>query len=511
MKAIPLGLLFMACVATSLPAISASAQDARSADRVAPAYPGLEPLVPTNTQILDAIPAPLPLAETPPGSLPAAAPETEPAAIIASAMARLPPEPEVAQPLTEPTLVDAATISAGDTAWVLTATTLVLLMTLPGLALFYTGMVRKKNMLGTIVHSVATACVVTLLWIMVGYSIAFTPGSLYLGGFDRVMLSGMEYLKETSQLTVHHLAPSIPESVFVMFQMTFAIITPALITGAFAERMKYSALLLFVSAWSLIVYAPVAHWVWEPGGWLAMRGVLDFAGGTVVHINAGVSGLVAALIIGPRLGFGKEPMPPHNLVLTVIGASLLWVGWFGFNAGSAVAADGRAGMAMLVTQIATAAAALAWMAAEWIRRGKPSVLGLVSGAVAGLVAITPASGFVGMGGAIVIGLAAGVACYWGATSLKSIFGYDDSLDVFGVHAVGGIVGALLTGVFAVKSIGGVDGNVANQAFGVLVTVVYSAGMTAVILLVIKMMIGLRVTPEQEREGLDLELHGEHVV
>ncbi|MGV3741656.1 MAG: ammonium transporter [Burkholderiaceae bacterium] len=426
-------------------------------------------------------------------------------------IAKTNPPPSSSLPLTEPTLIDASKISAGDTAWMLTATALVLLMTIPGLALFYTGMVRKKNMLGTIVHSFVTACIATVLWVVIGYSIAFTPGSPYMGGFDRMMLEGMSFLKEAGQLTVHHLAPSIPESVFVMFQMTFAIITPALITGAFAERMKYSALLLFIAFWSVLVYAPVAHWVWEPTGFLAAMGVLDFAGGTVVHINAGISGLVAALIVGPRIGFGKEPMPPHNLVLTVIGASLLWVGWFGFNAGSAAAADGRAGMAMLTTQIASACAALSWMCAEWVRRDKPSVLGLVSGAVGGLVAITPASGFVGVAGAVVIGLVAGVACYWGATSLKAMLGYDDSLDVFGVHAVGGIVGALLTGVFAVKNIGGMDASLAKQAFGVVVTVVYSGGMTALILGMINALIGLRMTPEQEREGLDLELHGEHVV
>ena len=296
----------------------------------------------------------------------------------------------------------------------------------------------------------------------------------------------------------------------MMFQMTFAIITPALITGAIAERMKFSALLLFISLWSLCVYAPVAHWVWEPTGWLAARGVLDFAGGTVVHINAGISGLVAAYILKPRIGFGKEAMAPHNLVLTVIGASLLWVGWFGFNAGSADAADGRAGMAMLVTQLATATAALSWMAAEWFRRGKPSVLGLVSGAVSGLVAITPASGYVDASGALVIGLVSGVACYWGATSLKARFNYDDSLDVFGVHAVGGIVGALLTGVFAVKAIGGVEGSILTQLVGVLATIAYSGIMTALLLTVVGQVTGLRVTPEQEREGLDLALHGEQV-
>lgn len=419
--------------------------------------------------------------------------------------------PPPAEPLLRPTLVAASAISAGDTAWMLMSSALVLLMTLPGLALFYTGMVRKKNALGTMAHSVVAACVVTVLWIVIGYSIAFTPGTPWLGGAGRAMLDGMEFIKDAGKLTVHHLAPTVPESVFVMFQLTFAIITPALITGAFAERMKFSALILFVAIWSLLVYAPVAHWVWEPGGWLASKGVLDFAGGTVVHINAGISGLVAAIIVGPRIGFGREPMPPHNLVLTVVGASLLWVGWFGFNAGSAVAADGRAGMAMLVTQLATATGALAWMAAEWMRRGKPSVLGLVSGAVAGLVAITPASGFVAADGALAIGAIAGVACYWGATSLKSMLGYDDSLDVFGVHAIAGIAGALLTGVFAVKEIGGVSGSLAVQGFGVLVTVIYAGVMTALILGLVHAVVGLRVTPEQEQDGLDLQQHGEHVL
>lgn len=414
-------------------------------------------------------------------------------------------------PITTPTLVNATTISAGDTAWMLTSTALVLLMTIPGLALFYAGMVRKKNALATVAHSVATTCIVTIIWVVLGYSLVFTPATPYLGSLDRLLLHGMVFLKDAGQLTVHHVATTIPESVFMMFQMTFAIITPALITGAFAERMKFSAFLLFITLWSLIVYVPVAHWVWEPTGWLAARGVLDFAGGTVVHINAGISGLVAALIIGPRSGFGKEPMPPHNLVLTVIGAALLWVGWFGFNAGSAGAADGRAGYAMLVTQLAAAVSAMAWMCVEWLRRGKPSVLGIVSGAVAGLVAITPASGFVDVTGAFVIGAVAGVACYWGATSLKAMGRYDDSLDVFGVHAIGGIVGALLTGVFALKSIGGVEGSLSNQAFGVAVTVIYSGAMTAVILGIVRLLTGLRVTPEQEREGLDLELHGEHVL
>ena len=418
----------------------------------------------------------------------------------------------VTQIVATSSFVSVSAISAGDTAWMLMATALVLLMTIPGVALFYTGMVRKKNVLATMAHSFVAVCIVTVLWVVIGYSLAFTPGSSpWLGGLDRFMLNGMDYIKETGQVTVHNIAPSIPESVFMMFQLTFAIITPALITGAFAERMKFSAVVVFITRWALLVYAPVAHWVWEPTGWLASMGVLDFAGGTVVHINAGVSGLVAALIVGPRVGFGRIPMPPHNLVLTVIGASLLWVGWFGFNAGSAGAADGRAGMAMMVTQLATAAAALTWMFTEWAMRGKPSVLGMVSGAVAGLVAITPASGFVGVTGAFAIGIAAGVACYWGATWLKSAAGYDDSLDVFGVHAIGGIVGALLTGIFAVKSIGGAEGSVMTQAIGVVSTVIYASVTTGLILFVIDKTIGLRVDMDQENEGLDIDQHGEQVI
>jgi Amt family ammonium transporter len=309
---------------------------------------------------------------------------------------------------------------------------------------------------------------------------------------------------------VSHIATNIPESVYMMFQMTFAIITPALIAGAFAERMKFSAMLLFMALWSLLVYSPIAHWVWEPGGWLASKGVLDFAGGTVVHINAGIAGLAAALVLGKRVGYGRESMAPHNLTLTLIGASLLWVGWFGFNAGSAVAADGRAGMAMMVTQVATGVAALAWMFAEWFLRGKPSVLGIASGAVAGLVAITPASGFVDASGAILIGIAAGVICFFTATSLKHALGYDDSLDAFGVHCVGGVVGALLTGVLNVKEISGVDGSLMTQALGVGVTLVYGFVASIVILKVVDMVVGLRVTEEEEREGLDLALHGERV-
>jgi ammonium transporter, Amt family len=412
---------------------------------------------------------------------------------------------------TEPQLVAVDKISAGDTAWMLASTALVLMMTIPGLALFYGGMVRKKNVLATLMQSFAITCLVTMLWWLVGYSWAFTPGgSPYLGGSSRFLMHGMTFMKDANKLTVSHLALTIPETVYAMFQLTFAIITPALIAGAFADRMKFSALLVFMCLWSLVVYAPIAHWVWEPSGWLAVKGVLDYAGGTVVHINAGIAGLASCLVLGKRLGYGKDPMPPHNLTLTVVGASLLWVGWFGFNAGSAVAADGRAGMAMAATQIATAAAALAWMFVEWLAKGKPSVLGIASGAVAGLVAITPASGFVGPSAAVVIGIAAGVVCFLATTSLKRVMGYDDSLDAFGVHCIGGIVGALLTGVFASKEIAGVEGSVITQLWGVLTTLIYGFAMSFVILKLIDMTIGLRVTEDQEREGLDIALHGESV-
>ncbi|CAG4895237.1 ammonium transporter [Paraburkholderia gardini] len=411
-----------------------------------------------------------------------------------------------------PFSVDSSKINSGDTAWMLTSTALVLFMTIPGLALFYGGMVRKKNVLATLMQSFAITCVVTIVWTVVGYSLAFTPGGSFLGGFSRVFLTGMNYIKgdKATTLTVSHLAPTIPETVYFVYQMTFAIITPALITGAFADRMKFSAMLVFMTLWSILVYSPIAHMVWEPTGWLASAGILDFAGGTVVHINAGIAGLVCCLVLGKRVGYGKEAMAPHNLTLTLIGGAMLWVGWFGFNAGSAVAADGRAGFAMLTTQVATAMAALSWMFAEWIAKGKPSVLGIVSGAVAGLVAITPASGFVGVTGSLVIGLVAGVVCFWSATWLKHKLGYDDSLDAFGVHCVGGIVGALLTGVFAVKDIGGADGSVILQAKGVLTTLIYSGVMSYILLKIIDMVIGLRVTEEEEREGLDVVLHGEHV-
>ena len=405
---------------------------------------------------------------------------------------------------------EAPTLDTGNTAWMLTSTALVLMMTIPGLALFYGGMVRKKNVLATAMQSFAITCLITVLWMVVGYSIAFTDGgdfNAYMGGFSKVFLAGMEK---------GSLSGTLPESVFMTFQMTFAIITPALITGAFADRMKVSSMMVFMGAWVILVYAPICHMVWG-GGFLAKEGVLDFAGGTVVHINAGVAGLVAAIVLGKRKNYGTENMAPHNLVLSLIGASLLWVGWFGFNAGSALAANETAGMAMAVTQIATAAAALAWMFAEWALRGKPSVLGILSGAVAGLVAITPASGFVTPMGALVIGLVAGVACFWGATSLKKMAGYDDSLDAFGVHGIGGIVGALLTGVFAAESIGGVagllegnPGQVVTQGVGIIATIVYGAIATFIILKVIDLIMGLRVKEEDEVVGLDLSLHGESV-
>jgi Amt family ammonium transporter len=402
-------------------------------------------------------------------------------------------------------------LDSGDTAWMLTSTALVLMMTIPGVALFYGGMVRKKNVLATVMQSFAVTCLVTVLWMVVGYSFAFTEGTPFLGGTGRFLLVGM------TLDSVNGLAKTIPESVYMCFQMTFAIITPALICGAFADRMKFSALLWFVGLWSVLVYAPIAHWVWGADGFLNGAGVLDFAGGTVVHINSGVAGLMAALVLGRRRGYGSEPMAPHNLVLSVIGASLLWVGWFGFNAGSATAANGNAGMAMAVTQIAAATAALAWMFAEWAKKGKPSVLGIVSGAVAGLVAITPASGFVDPRGALVIGVAAGVVCYWATTGLKHVMGYDDSLDAFGVHGVGGAVGALLTGVLAVAWVGGagksglIDGNphqVLVQLYGIAVTVAYDAVVSLILLKLVDLAIGLRVDTDTEREGLDLAIHGE---
>ncbi len=412
-------------------------------------------------------------------------------------------------------LAQEATLDSGDTAWMLTATALVLFMTIPGLALFYGGMVRSKNILSVMMQCFAITGLMSILWMVYGYSLAFdttgmeagvTNFNSFVGGLDRAFLSG---------LTPDSLVGAFPESVFITFQMTFAIITPALIVGAFAERMKFSAMLVFMGVWFTLVYAPIAHMVWGgDGGLMWDWGVLDFAGGTVVHINAGIAGLVACLVLGKRKGFPTTPMAPHNLGLTLVGAAMLWIGWFGFNAGSAVAANGTAGMAMLVTQIATAAAALGWMFAEWIGHGKPSALGIASGVVAGLVAITPAAGTVGPMGALIIGLVSGVVCFFCATSLKRKLGYDDSLDAFGVHGVGGIVGALLTGIFAAPMLGGF-GEVENiglqlwiQFKGVLFTVVYTGIVTYLILKAVDLVMGLRVNEEQETVGLDLSLHNE---
>jgi ammonium transporter, Amt family len=425
---------------------------------------------------------------------------------------------------------EAPKLDSGDTAWMLTSTALVLLMTIPGLALFYAGMVRKKNILATMMQSFIICCLVTVVWMIAGYSLAFTNGSAYIGDLSRFFLSGIGEAWDKPFIlgagSGNEQPQTIPESVYMMFQMTFAIITPGLIAGAFADRMKFSALCVFIVLWSLLVYSPVAHWVWSATGWLGagvagLPGAADFAGGTVVHINAGIAGLVCCLVMGKRVGYGSENMSPANLSLAVIGASLLWVGWFGFNAGSAVAANGRAGMAMTVTQIATAAAALAWTFAEWTTKGRPSVLGAISGAVAGLVAITPASGFVLPGPALVIGIVAGAVCFWSATGLKHMLGYDDSLDAFGVHGVGGIVGALLTGVFAYGpftatkdapngvNIGGLP-QFEAQVIAVCATLVWSGAVTFIILKIIDAVIGLRVTAEEEREGLDIVLHGEQL-
>ncbi len=403
---------------------------------------------------------------------------------------------------------ETAILNSGDTAWMLTATALVLFMTIPGLSLFYAGMVRSKNVLSVLMQCFAITSLMTVLWVLYAYSIAFGGEGPYWGGLDKMFLKG---------IGVDTLSGSIPETVFMTFQMTFAIITPALIVGAFAERMKFSAMLVFMTLWMTVVYAPICHWVWGDGGWLGNKGILDFAGGTVVHINAGMAGLVAAIILGKRKGYPSTQMPPHNLGYTLMGASMLWVGWFGFNAGSELAADGVAGMAMAVTQIATAAAALSWMFVEWGKHGKPSALGIASGAVAGLVAITPASGAVGPMGALAIGFASGVGCFFASTLVKRLLGYDDSLDVFGIHAIGGIIGAVLTGVFCAESLGGagfgdgitsIGSQVKIQSLGVGATLIYTGIMSAIILKVIDGIMGLRVSDDEEMEGLDLALHNE---
>ncbi|MBI1199465.1 MAG: ammonium transporter [Phenylobacterium sp.] len=446
----------------------------------------------------------------------AAAPEAAPAPDAGAVTATPAEAPATASEAAEPAAPEPVLMAhqkkleldGGAAAWILTSTALVLMMTVPGLALFYGGMVRKKNFIATVAQSFAITCVVTLVWMGITYGMSFgvNPSeglNKYVGSFSLIFLKGVTID------TAFASAPQLPEFLWVVYQMTFAIITPALIAGAFAERMKFSAMLLFMVLWSIFVYAPICHWVWG-GGWLGGLGVLDFAGGTVVHINAGVAGLVCALVLGPRKGYGSENMAPNNLVFTMVGASLLWVGWFGFNAGSEWAADGLASAAMLNTQVATAAAALAWMTVEWIERKKPGMLGLASGAVAGLVAITPAAGFVNPQGALLVGLAGGVAGYAGAVWIKKAFKYDDSLDAFGVHGIAGITGALLTGLLADKAINsaGEGASIVKQLMGVSATIVWSGAVSFVILMVCKFTTGLRVSEEGEVEGLDLALHGE---
>jgi Amt family ammonium transporter len=425
---------------------------------------------------------------------------------------------------------------SGDTAWMLTSMAIVLMMTIPGLALFYGGMVRKKNVGDTVMTSFAITCLISILWLFFTYSLAFREGGdvfgvdmgWFIGGLDRAGLQGILSDITNNKGNPNTLAPTIPESVYSMFQLTFAIITAALVAGSFAERMKFSAMLWFIGLWAIFVYSPIAHWVWGPDGMFNSTnahnlftpngaaspvGVLDFAGGTVVHVNSGTAGLMTAIMLGKR----KDVGPPHNMVMTMIGASLLWVGWFGFNAGSAVSAGLQAGMAMLVTHTATATAGFTWMIVEWIMKGKPTVIGICSGAVAGLVAITPASGFVGPLGSFWIGVAAGIVCYWGCTGLKGMFGYDDALDAFGVHAVGGASGAILTGIFAINEYGGTPGLIEGnwmqpvyQLIGVVTVFVYDAVVTLILLKIVDIFIGLRVSDEVEREGLDLALHGETI-
>lgn len=405
-------------------------------------------------------------------------------------------------------------INSGDTAWVMTSAVLVLFMTLPGLALFYGGMVRKKNLLSTMMHSFSVGALVSVLWMLIGYSLAFTPGNAFIGGLERVLLNGMSLDVAKEMVTVSPNAGSVPEAVFMFFQMTFAVISTAIIAGAFAERMKYSAMMLFSGLWMLLVYVPTAHWVWG-GGFMSAGGVFDYAGGTVVHINAGVAGLVAALVLGKRVGYGKEAMPPHNMAFTLVGAAMLWVGWFGFNAGSAVAANASAGMAMAVTQIAAATGALVWLLCEKLVGHKPSALGLASGAVAGLVGITPAAGFVDPKGALVIGIVTAAGCYWASVILKRKLGYDDSLDAFGIHGFGGLIGAVLTGLVFNNQIFGGDAVIGKQVLiqlkDALTTIVYSGVMSFVILKLVGIVCGgLRVERDIEREGLDLNIHGERV-
>lgn len=407
-------------------------------------------------------------------------------------------------------MVGFAEISGADTAWVLVSAALVLLMTLPGVALFYAGMVRRKNVLDTLAAVLGTACVVSVVWFAVGYSLAFTPGSAWIGGLDRLWFGGLDYQLLTQQVAINPIALRIPEAAYAIFQMTFAIITAALIVGALVERMRFGALMLFMLLWSLFVYVPVAHWVWEPNGWLARMGALDFAGGAVVHVNAGAAGLACACYLGKRTGCGREPFQPYNLGWTMLGSSLLWIGWFGFNGGSALAADGRAALAMVVTHLAAACGGIGWALGEWLFHRRISLLGLCSGLVAGLVAVTPAAGYVSMASGAVIGLIAGLVCYWGATGFKRWLGADDALDVFGVHGLGGMVGALLTGVFASYTIAGVHGNVLAQAVAVVVVAVFSFAATCVLMWVTDRIIAVRVDVHDEQVGLDISQHREQV-
>lgn len=394
--------------------------------------------------------------------------------------------------------------SGADTAWLLISTVLVLLMTIPGLMLFYSGMLRTKNAMSIVAHTFAATAVVTLVWALVGYSLAFTQGTPWIGDLSRMMASNLV----GANVGAHPLAPTVPESAFFMFQMAFAIITFALIIGATAERMRMSATVFFAAFWTLLVYAPIAHWIWQPSGWLAVMGHMDFAGGTVVHIAAGASGLVAAKVIGPRIGFGKEPMVPHNLLFTVLGAGLLWAGWFGFNAGSAFEASSRAVGALLATQVAACVGAFMWGLCEFFKRKQMSVLGMATGAIAGLIAVTPASGFVGVGGGMAIGAVAGVVCFIAVTSFKSVTRIDDTLDVFALHGVGGLVGTILTPIFALEEIAPVTATIVTNLLGAVVVMVYAGVMTWIILMVVKPLAGLRVNEDDERMGLDVSQHGE---
>lgn len=473
-------------------------------------------------------------------SAPAFAEDAAPAAaavIVADATAAPAAEPAA------PEVAPAPVPNKGDTTWMLTATLLVIMMSIPGLALFYGGLVRSKNMLSMLMQVFAIFAMITVLWAIYGYSLAFTTGNAFIGGFDRLFLNGIfdPVTGAVANGATFSKGVVIPEFTFVVFQATFAAITVALVVGAFAERMKFGAVLLFSALWFTFAYLPIAHMVWfwagpdaytdqaaadaanATAGWLFQKGALDFAGGTVVHINAAIAGLVGAFLVGKRIGYGKEPMAPHNLVMTMIGASLLWVGWFGFNAGSALEAGGTATLAFANTLIATAAAVLTWMGAEWMLKGKPSLLGAASGAVAGLVAITPACGWVGIGGGLAIGALAGVTCFWGVTGLKKLLGADDALDVFGIHGIGGILGALLTGVFNTWSMGGtgivdyvnntivdttISGQVWIQAQAVLTTIIWSGVVAFICYKLVDLTIGLRVPEEAEREGLDTTAHGE---